>query len=82
MIAPERREENVYSTGVTTVSDEVVSYASWLLRYMADSIENYDNYDADNDYIGDGFEYNQYDELQLEENFIYLGCFDVYKAKI
>ena len=63
MIAPERREENVYNTGVTTVSDEVVSYASWLLRYMADSIENYDNYDADNDYIGDGLEYSQYDEL-------------------
>lgn len=61
MIAPERREENVDSTGVTTVSDEVVSYASWLLRYMADSIENYDNYDAN--YYDDILEYSQYDEL-------------------
>ena len=61
MIAPERREENVYNTGVTTVSDEVVSYASWLLRYMADSIENYDNYDAN--YYDDILEYSQYDEL-------------------
>ena len=61
MIAPERREENVDSTGVTTVSDEVVSYASWLLRYMADSIENYDNYDAN--YYDDILEYSQYDGL-------------------
>ena len=61
MIAPERREENVDSTGVTTVSDEVVSYASWLLRYMADSIENYDNYDTN--YYDDILEYSQYDEL-------------------
>ena len=65
MIAPaERSEADVSGSGVTVVSDDVVSYASWLLRYMADSIESVDNYydyaDYTNNTIYDyNFNYNE-----------------------
>ena len=66
MIAPaERSEADVSGSGVTVVSDDVVSYASWLLRYMADSIESVDNYYDYTDYTNNSiYDYNfNYNEV-------------------
>ena len=65
MVAPLNRQDGDYSTGLTTVmSNDAVSYASWLLRYMADSIEGVDNWYDYEDYANNTLDYQfSYNEI-------------------
>ena len=65
MVAPVNRQDGEYSTELTTVmSNDAVSYASWLLRYMADSIEGVDNWYDYEDYANNTLDYQfSYNEI-------------------
>ena len=64
MVAPLNRQDGGTSTGLTVMSDDAVSYASWLLRYMANSIEGVDNWYDYEDYANNTLDYQfSYNEI-------------------